>query len=76
MPKKPTQGTKQLGAEIDAELVDRVRAFARGRKETMREVLEMALRRHLANPPLPLPDPPPLPPLTALPPVAKRPRKK
>ncbi len=55
-----TQGTKQLGLEVDAELVDRIKAFAKGRGETLRKVVETALRRHMAYPP-PV-QPPPVPP--------------
>lgn len=59
-----TKGTKQLGAELSAELVDRFRSFAKGRGESIREHLEMALERHMANPPPPLkPAAPPLPPV-------------
>ena len=63
-----TKGTKQLGAEITDALVDEVRAFASKRGETLRQVIEAALRRHMDNPPPVVPPPPPvyppLPPVT------------
>lgn len=67
MARKSTKGTTQLGAEVSAELAAHMREFARSRGETLREVIEMALRRHMANPP-PRIDPPPLPPIVPLPP--------
>ncbi|HEV3440089.1 MAG TPA: hypothetical protein VG122_22165 [Gemmata sp.] len=65
------KGTEQLGVGINSEIVKELRVFAESRGETIRAIVEMALRRHMANPP-PLPEPlppPPLPPLTPLPPV-------
>ena len=72
---QPTKGTKQFGGEIAADLADRWREFCAGRKErygreTARYHLEIALRRHMANPPDPLPDVPPLPPLPPAAPAA------
>ncbi|MBA4067944.1 MAG: hypothetical protein C0501_30425 [Isosphaera sp.] len=58
------KGTAQLGVGVDAGLLDELRAFARRRGETVREVVELAIRRHLLNPP-PVPEVPPLPPLPA-----------
>ena len=69
MGRKNTKGTIQLGMELDGELVKVVRSFAKSRDETLREVVEMALRRHLANPPAKV-EPPPLPPLPPFPPPA------
>lgn len=73
-----TKGTKQFGAEITAELVDEVKAFATKRGETVRRVIEAALRRHMDNPPPVVPPPPPvyppLPPVT-VPRVGKREKK-
>jgi hypothetical protein len=74
--RKSTKGTKQLGAEVSTELVDEFKRFAAERGETLRYHLELAMRRHLDNPPPP-PRPvemPPLPPVTSSGP--KKPRKK
>jgi hypothetical protein len=57
--------------ELAVSVVEEAEAFAKSRGESFKAVVEMAIRRHLANPP-PLPEPPPppaLPPLTPLPPV-------
>lgn len=65
-----TKGAKQVGAEIDAELLAFAKEFAKARGETFREVLEAALQRHMANPPpIKTPPPPPVyPPLPPFPP--------
>ena len=62
-----THGTRQLGLEVDADLVGQVKEFAKARGETLRKVVETALRRHMTYPPpveapLPPPPPPPVPP--------------
>lgn len=67
MAKRYTKGTVQIASEVEISLAEAVRAFARTRGETLREVVEMALRRHLANPPAKV-EPPPLPPLPPFPP--------
>ena len=64
------KGTKQLGLALDAELLDAFKVFCETRKETMRAAIEMALRRHMANPPPP-PIPVALPPLVPLPPFGQ-----
>lgn len=69
MARKAAKGTAQVAAQLDQELLASVRAFAVDRGETLREVFEMALRRHIANPP-PKPAPPPIIPLPPFPPVA------
>lgn len=78
MGRNATEGTKQVGQAVDADLWDRFVAFCRDRKQTIRRNLEEAIYRHMANPP-PL-EPPPLPPVTApAPPAGKRgrpPKKK
>lgn len=74
MTKRYTPGTKQLATELDAGLVDEFKAFCRGRDETVRKHLEMAIRRHLGNPPPPPGEVPPLPPVTV--PVPTTTRKK
>ncbi len=61
MARKSTKGTKQIGAEVSEGLIDEFKAFCLDRGETVRENLEMAMRRHLDNPP-PRPKIPPLPP--------------
>lgn len=78
MPIRPSKGTRQLNADLSADLVERFRAFVEGRGEKLREHLEMALERHLANPPPPLrpPPAPPLPPVVPEPAGSKKPRKK
>jgi hypothetical protein len=61
-----TKGTKQLNAEMSAALFDEFKQFCADRGETVRHHLELALRRHMDNPPPP-PAPvslPPLPPVT------------
>lgn len=67
-------GAKQFNYEIDGGLADAFRQFCRDRGETVVAHLELALRRHLANPPPPLvpPEPPPLPPVPAPAPPKKR----
>lgn len=66
MARKNVKGAKQFNYEITAEIADRFRAFCKGRGESVREHLEMALQRHLDNPPPPFkPTAPPLPPVTA-----------
>lgn len=60
------KGTVQLGVGVDAALLERVKDFAEGRSETMRHVVETALRRHMAYPP-PRPEDAPFPPDEVLP---------
>ena len=55
--------TEPLNTHVDPELAKAVRQFALKRGEKLRAVIEMALRRHMANPP-PQMDIPPLPPVT------------
>jgi hypothetical protein len=62
MARNETKGTKQVGQAVDAELWDEFTEFCRDRGDTIRHHLEIALRRHLDNPPPPPPAPPPLPP--------------
>ncbi|QJX01101.1 hypothetical protein [Frigoriglobus tundricola] len=74
--RRVTPGTGQLNLEIETVLLDRLRAFGRDRGEKIRHVVEMALRRHMDNPPPP-PKPPevvPLPPVTSPAPAATAPR--
>ena len=62
MPKRPVTGTGQINAELPTELLNQVKTFAKGRGESLREVLMAALIRHMANPPPLVPPPPPVPP--------------
>ena len=73
MTRKSTKGTKQIGAEVSEDLIAEFKDFCTKRGETLRHHLEMAMRRHLDNPP-PLPVAPPLPPVPV--PAPKKPRKK
>lgn len=62
-----TKGTKQLNAEMSEALFDEFKEFCATRGQTVRYHLELALRRHMDNPPPP-PQPveaPPLPPVTS-----------
>src|SRR5580704_2620861 len=68
MPTRPSKGVIAKYVELPSDLATEVEAFAKGRKESFKAVVEMALRRHMANPPPP-PPPPALPPLAPLPPV-------
>ncbi|AWM38117.1 hypothetical protein GobsT_37890 [Gemmata obscuriglobus] len=63
-PRQNVAGAKQFNYEIDGALADRFRQFCRDRGETIVGHLEMALRRHMDNPP-PVPVLPPLPPVPA-----------
>ncbi len=66
MARRDVKGAKQFNYEIDATTADAFRAFCKGRGESVRDHLEMALRRHLDNPPPPFkPAAPPLPPVTS-----------
>lgn len=60
MPRQPTQGKAQFGAEVNAELLAAFRAFAKGRGETFAAAIERAMRRDMLYP-QPLPEPAPLP---------------
>ncbi len=65
--RRVTPGTGQLNLEIESGLLEQFREFVRSRGEKMRHNVEMAMRRHMGNPPPP-PKPveaPPLPPVTA-----------
>ena len=73
MPRNTTAGTKPLFVEITGALRDRLTEYVNGRRpETLREVVEDALTRHMDSPP-----PPPQPKvLPKLPPRKRgRPRK-
>src|SRR5580692_8402298 len=69
MPQKPVEGTGQVNAELPVELLDELKRFAKIRGEKVGEVIEQALRRHMAYPPPPPVVPPPIHPIAPLPPV-------
>jgi hypothetical protein len=84
--RRVTPGTGQLNLEIEQSLLEHLRTFVRDRGEKIRHVVELAIRRHLDNPPppprpaeiVPLPPyPPPRPPASTGPKPAprKKPRK-
>jgi spore coat protein CotF len=60
--KKVNRRAIPLGTNLDPEVMAALRAFCAERNEGIREVIEMALRRHFASPPPKL-EIPPLPPL-------------
>jgi hypothetical protein len=62
MPSVPRPGLKGVYVELPPALVDEVKAFGSGRGQKFRDVVEAALRRHLAYPPPIEPPPPPAPP--------------
>ncbi len=62
--RRATPGTKQIAAEVGEALLTEFKTFVKSRRETLRDHLELAMRRHLDNPPPPLrPAVPPLPPM-------------
>ncbi len=63
MAKSPKRTTTAFNNQLDKETVDAFRAFCDGRGEKIRYHLEIAMRRHIANPP-PTIEIPPLPPMT------------
>ena len=71
MTRRTTKGTKQLAAELNASVVDEFKGFCKARGESLRYHMELALRRHMANPP-PRQEPAPLPPAPPLPPVTSQ----
>jgi hypothetical protein len=75
MPKVPTKNTTPFSTELPTDLVEALRAFASQRGEKVKDVVIMALRRHMATPPPPpvVPELPPLPPVTV--PGAKKGKK-
>jgi hypothetical protein len=76
MVRKNVKGAKQFNSEIAESLVDEFREFCKSRGESVRDHLEMAIRRHIDNPPPPFkPAAPPLPPVPS-PTPAKRKGKK
>jgi hypothetical protein len=64
-------GAKQLAVELPAEFVDRFKAWVKARKEKIGPTVMLALERHMAYPPPPVP-PAPLPDAA---PAAKKRRK-
>ncbi|VTR94129.1 unnamed protein product [Gemmata massiliana] len=77
MARRDVKGAKQFNYEIAADLADRFREFCKSRGESVREHLEMALGRHLDNPPPAFkPTAPPLPPIAPPEPATEKPAPK
>jgi hypothetical protein len=51
MPKRPSQGVKNVNVELPPDLIEEVRALAERNGRPFREEVESALRRHLKAPP-------------------------
>ena len=60
--KKKKRHTVPMNVQVSPETAQAIRNFASDRGESIRQVLEMAIRRHIANPPPKL-EIPPLPPV-------------
>lgn len=75
MPNNPVRGVKQINVELSPEVLDRLKAFAESRGQTLRYVVERAIVRHMDSPP-PVPPDPPLPPCDPDPPQVPRRKKK
>ena len=52
------KGTSPLAVGVETPLLEELKAFAEGRGQTLRYVVERALRRHMDSPPPLVPDPP------------------
>jgi hypothetical protein len=76
MPKRPSQGVKNVNVELPPDLIEEVRALAEKNGRPFREEVESALRRHLKAPPKVkvIEEAPPLPAATLTRPGAGRPR--
>lgn len=75
MARKNVKGAVQFNYEVTRELAERFRKFCAGRGEPVVFHLEIALERHLANPP-PVVEVPPPPPLPNIGPVSAPPARK
>ena len=75
MPVRPTKNKAQLATQLDAELLERFRAYVAHRGETLTFALERALAREMAYPPPPPAPPPPLEPLPDAEAGTTRPKK-
>lgn len=58
MPTKPKKSATQINVELEPALLDRLKAFAEERGQTLKHVVGSAITRHLDNPPPLVPDPP------------------
>jgi len=65
---KRTKGKTPLATQLDTDLVEAFRSFCAARGQTLSYHLDLAVRRHMANPP-PVFDVPALPPVTVVAPV-------
>lgn len=70
--RRATPGTKQVNVELADAIREALDRFRAARGESIRDVIEQALVRHFANPPV-LPHDQPLPPL---PPPESKPARK
>lgn len=71
MPRQRAAGIARFETEMSEAILDEFRAFVQGRGESIRRHVEMALRRHMDNPP-PVEKIPPLPPMTVRKPTPAR----
>jgi hypothetical protein len=55
---KPKTGATQINFELPPELLDRLKAFAEERGQSLKYVMQRALIRHMDSPPPIAPDPP------------------
>jgi hypothetical protein len=66
MPIRPSKWFKGVYVELTPDVIEQAKQFAKDRGEKFRDVVEQALRRHMAYPPPveqpPTPAPPPVPP--------------
>lgn len=70
MTKKPNRSTVPLNVQISKDVRHALDEFCDSRDEKIRDVIEMAIRRHIASPP-PKIEVPPLPPLAVTMPKKK-----
>jgi hypothetical protein len=68
---KPNRTTVPINVQVSPEVAEAFRRFADQREESLRYVLESAIRRHIANPP-PRVVIPPLPPAPVVPGTVNR----
>lgn len=62
MPIRPSKGKRPINFELPNDVADALDEFVRSRNERKGDVITLAIRRHMANPP-PEPELPPLPPV-------------
>lgn len=74
MAAKAKKSTGQINVELAPDVLDRLKAFADERGQTLKYVVGRAIERHMASPPPILPDPP-LPEATPDPAPAPKPKR-